>query len=125
MLTSLTLNQLVGLDDTHIMDWNGTKLHSQVLTSLARLRSDANEAGFDLRVASGFRSFDRQLAIFNGKVRGDRPIYDENGNTIEVDSLSSYDLLCSILRFSALPGASRHHWGTDIDIYDANASSSD
>ena len=27
--------------------------------------------------------------------------------------------------FSALPGASRHHWGTDIDVYDANAVSSD
>jgi LAS superfamily LD-carboxypeptidase LdcB len=24
----------------------------------------------------------------------------------------------AILRWSALPGASRHHWGTDIDVYD-------
>ncbi|MGB2173241.1 MAG: M15 family metallopeptidase, partial [Porticoccaceae bacterium] len=27
----------------------------------------------------------------------------------------------AILRWSALPGASRHHWGTDFDIYDASA----
>ena len=26
-----------------------------------------------------------------------------------------------ILRFSALPGTSRHHWGTDIDVYDRAA----
>ena len=26
-----------------------------------------------------------------------------------------------ILRFSALPGTSRHHWGTDLDVYDAGA----
>jgi LAS superfamily LD-carboxypeptidase LdcB len=24
------------------------------------------------------------------------------------------------MRFSAIPGASRHHWGCDIDIYDAS-----
>jgi len=26
-----------------------------------------------------------------------------------------------ILNWSALPGASRHHWGTDIDVYDRAA----
>ena len=26
-----------------------------------------------------------------------------------------------MLRFSALPGASRHHWGSDIDVFDAAA----
>ncbi|NIM47861.1 MAG: D-alanyl-D-alanine carboxypeptidase family protein, partial [Gemmatimonadales bacterium] len=25
------------------------------------------------------------------------------------------------LRWSALPGASRHHWGTDLDVYDLAA----
>jgi LAS superfamily LD-carboxypeptidase LdcB len=25
------------------------------------------------------------------------------------------------MRYSALPGTSRHHWGTDLDIYDAAA----
>ncbi len=29
----------------------------------------------------------------------------------------------AILRWSALPGASRHHWGTDIDVYDRGCSS--
>ena len=27
----------------------------------------------------------------------------------------------AILRWSALPGASRHHWGTDLDVYDKAA----
>jgi len=125
MLNNLTLDQLVGRDDAHVVDWNGTSLNSHVLNSFKRLSSDAKKAGFDLRIASGFRSFDRQLIIFNGKARGDRPIFDDNGDVIKIDDLSSYDLLCSILRFSALPGASRHHWGTDIDVYDASAVSSD
>ncbi len=29
------------------------------------------------------------------------------------------ELLFAILRWSAIPGCSRHHWGTDIDVYDA------
>ena len=125
MLNNLTLDQLVGRDDAHVIDWNGTSLNFQVLNPFKRLSNDAKKAGFDLRIASGFRSFDRQLTIFNSKARGDRPIFDDDGHAIKIDDLSSYDLLCSILRFSALPGASRHHWGTDIDVYDANAVSSD
>jgi LAS superfamily LD-carboxypeptidase LdcB len=27
----------------------------------------------------------------------------------------------AILRWSALPGASRHHWGTDVDVFDRSA----
>ena len=30
-----------------------------------------------------------------------------------------------ILRWSAIPGGSRHHWGCDLDIYDQKAISSD
>jgi hypothetical protein len=29
--------------------------------------------------------------------------------------------LHAILRFSAIPGTSRHHWGTDLDVYDTAA----
>ena len=25
------------------------------------------------------------------------------------------------MRWSAIPGSSRHHWGTDLDVYDAAA----
>ena len=35
--------------------------------------------------------------------------------------MSEREIVYAILRWSALPGASRHHWGTDIDVYDENA----
>jgi LAS superfamily LD-carboxypeptidase LdcB len=35
--------------------------------------------------------------------------------------LSPQQQLEAILRYSALPGASRHHWGSDLDIYDRAA----
>ena len=36
-------------------------------------------------------------------------------------SLSAEQQLHAILRFSAIPGTSRHHWGTDLDVFDAAA----
>jgi len=35
--------------------------------------------------------------------------------------LRASEKIASILRWSALPGTSRHHWGTDLDIIDAKA----
>ena len=35
--------------------------------------------------------------------------------------LTERELVFAILRWSALPGASRHHWGTDLDVFDAAA----
>jgi LAS superfamily LD-carboxypeptidase LdcB len=40
---------------------------------------------------------------------------------LDFDSLSGEQLISAILSWSALPGASRHHWGTDIDIIDIAA----
>ncbi len=40
---------------------------------------------------------------------------------LNVAALSEEELVFAILRWSALPGASRHHWGTDLDVYDAAA----
>lgn len=97
------------------------RLRQEAAAAFARLAADAAGAGFDLRVASGYRSFDRQLAIFNGKARGERPVFDDAGRPLALAGLSMEERLAAILRFSALPGASRHHWGTDIDVYDAAA----
>jgi hypothetical protein len=85
------------------------------------LREAAQTEGLDLRAASSFRDFDRQLAIWNGKFRGERPILDRAGNQLDAASLSPEERVDAILLWSALPGASRHHWGTDFDVFDAAA----
>ncbi len=46
---------------------------------------------------------------------------DDQGLVLDFTQLSSEEVLWAILRWSALPGTSRHHWGTDLDVYDANA----
>lgn len=73
-----------------------------------------------MNIASGFRSLERQLAIWNRKWRGEVSLLDKTGSELDVSSLSELEKLQAILHWSALPGASRHHWGTDFDIYDAN-----
>jgi LAS superfamily LD-carboxypeptidase LdcB len=47
-------------------------------------------------------------------------VLDQFGQPIDINSLSDEEKVFAILRWSALPGASRHHWGTDLDVYDAS-----
>ena len=96
-------------------------LLADTASALKRLRQRAKKAGFDLAVASGFRSYTRQLAIFNAKAAGERVVMGEHGHALDLSTLNDTALLDAILRFSALPGTSRHHWGTDVDVWDASA----
>ena len=91
---------------------------SRAFTALSRR---AASEGFDLRPASAFRDYDRQARIVNEKWSGNRPVEDEAGRPIVRASMSDTAWLGAILRYSALPGTSRHHWGTDLDVWDAAA----
>jgi LAS superfamily LD-carboxypeptidase LdcB len=86
-----------------------------------RLRESASAHGFDLAILSGFRSFERQLSIWNRKARGELAVLDSDAQPLDANGLSDGELAFAILRWSALPGASRHHWGTDLDVFDAAA----
>ena len=114
--------QLTGQDD-NLIDYQVilTGLHQDVVAPFQLLQSAAAEAGFDLAVASSYRNFDRQLMIWNAKAAGERPVLDSHGQVLDVTALEPWPLVQAILRWSALPGASRHHWGTDLDIYDKSA----
>ena len=99
----------------------GARMHQEAVDAFVALRSAAAEAGFDVAILSGFRSFDRQLGIWNRKASGEQPVHDSEARPMDLATLSDEGLVYAILRWSALPGASRHHWGTDLDIYDAAA----
>jgi LAS superfamily LD-carboxypeptidase LdcB len=55
------------------------------------------------------------------KFRGERPLYDEHGNARDRSAMSDEEVVDAILCWSAMPGASRHHWGTELDLVDAAA----
>lgn len=124
---------LLGLNDLSLVTYSeqgaqseqSNKVHPQVIPALISLTQKAAVAGFDMRIASGFRSFVRQLSIWNNKAYGLRPVLDQFEQPIDLNVLSDDEKVFAILRWSALPGASRHHWGTDIDVYDASRMSAD
>jgi len=115
---------LMGSTERHLRRLNPAQpimIHAQVVEPFVALQAQAAKQGFDLQICSGFRSFERQLHIWNGKLSGLRPVVDKAGNPIVLEALSPWDQIQAVLRWSALPGASRHHWGTDFDVYDAAA----
>ncbi|HTF96372.1 MAG TPA: M15 family metallopeptidase [Cellvibrio sp.] len=115
--------QLLGLNENLLMrsEELGCSLHSETLAAVLHLRARAAQFGFDLRIASSFRNFERQLLIWNNKALGIRPVLDSSGNPLDINVLTDCEKVFAILRWSALPGASRHHWGTDLDVYDASS----
>jgi LAS superfamily LD-carboxypeptidase LdcB len=111
---------LTGRSSAHIVESTdpGFRLHRSAATALCRLQAAAAEAAIDLQPLSAFRDFGHQLRIWNEKYRGERPLLDHHGHPLKALTLSPAARIDAILLWSALPGASRHHWGTDVDVID-------
>ncbi|MBI0276828.1 MAG: M15 family metallopeptidase [Hafnia alvei] len=115
----MTMAMLTGQSTEHLAVLCGHhRLQPEAIEAFQALQRAAKNAGFNLQPASTFRDFARQQAIWNAKFEGERAVLDENSQPIDISTLTNGELCCAILRWSALPGASRHHWGTDLDIYD-------
>jgi len=114
--------QLTGRDRGHIVELASPRcmLHAAVIDAFLAMREDAARAGIDLLPASSFRDFERQRRIWNAKYRGERTALDRRGRPTDLSGRSPEARVETILLWSALPGASRHHWGSDIDVVDGN-----
>ncbi len=114
--------ELTGRARTHVVqrDDLGAALHPAVVEPFLALREAAAREGIELAICSGFRDFEAQCRIWNLKYRGERPCYDARGNVRDFATLGA-EVIDAILGWSALPGASRHHWGCDIDVIDRAA----
>ena len=112
--------ELTGRSATHVVQRDDVRaaIHRAALEPFLALKDSAAAAGIELEIASAFRDFAAQVRIWNMKYRGERPLYDAAGNVRDHASLDPSELIEGILCWSALPGASRHHWGTDIDVID-------
>ncbi|WP_025634860.1 D-alanyl-D-alanine carboxypeptidase family protein, partial [Vibrio parahaemolyticus] len=78
----MTPAQLTGTTDSHLQSTMvGQKaflMHPDVANDLLNMIEAAKKAGFKMEIASGFRDFSRQRAIWNGKFEGELPILDSN-----------------------------------------------
>lgn len=115
--------ELTGRSGAHLAEIPelSARVHAHAITALRSLRALAKEAGFDLVPWSAFRDFERQMTIWNGKYTGERALFSPTGERLDVQAMTALERVTAILRWSALPGASRHHWGSDLDLVDRNA----
>ena len=115
--------ELTGRARTHVvlMPEFGCELHPKAAAALRAMGAVAAHEGIDLQAVSGFRDFERQLAIWNGKFRGTRALLDKAGRPLRAADLDEARRVAAILVWTALPGASRHHWGSDCDVIDRAA----
>jgi hypothetical protein len=65
---------------------------------------------YPLKIISSTRNFSRQAGIWNAKFYGKRQGY-QTCPKMTPSKCARY-----VLRYSSMPGTSRHHWGTDIDL---------
>ncbi len=115
--------ELTGRADSHValcVELDAV-MHVGATAALLGMRRQARADGIELRACSAYRSFERQLTIWNAKYRGERPLLDRSGRVLDALALGPERRIAAILEWSALPGASRHHWGTDVDLIDLGA----
>lgn len=109
---SFTRSQLIGKGNPDIIGASyTTKMHKQAKAAFLKMKAAATNDGITIEVVSAYRSFQRQKEIFEGKY-----------NRFTNQGMSPLEAIEKILEYSTIPGTSRHHWGTDIDIIDGGVS---
>jgi LAS superfamily LD-carboxypeptidase LdcB len=115
--------ELTGRARSHVIQRDDLKaaLHPALIEPFLAMKADAASAGIEIAITSAFRDFEAQQRIWNLKWTGQRPLYGADGVERDHAALTGAELVEAILCWSALPGASRHHWGSEIDVVDAAA----
>jgi LAS superfamily LD-carboxypeptidase LdcB len=115
--------EITGRSRTHVVQFYEPRFaaHKATATAFMDMRNEARLSGIDLIPFSTFRDFKTQLRIWNHKYLGKKPLYDIDGNVRDYPSLDEEAIIRHILDWSALPGGSRHQWGTEIDVVDGAA----
>ncbi len=97
----------------YVMGPNKMYLRKETLEAYLKMYEAAMADGIRLKIASATRNFDYQSELWNNKWTGSRIV---DGMDLSVSFPDGLERFKKILEYSAAPGASRHHWGTDIDI---------
>lgn len=115
----ISAQQILGLDDKHVgyID-DKHQLQPPVIGAFMTMQHAAKQQGHDLQLVSSYRSFSKQASIWNRKWKGELKLNTLDNIILDTDSLSDIQKMHAILLWSAIPGGSRHHWGTDFDVFD-------
>jgi LAS superfamily LD-carboxypeptidase LdcB len=115
--------ELTGRARSHVQQFAQPRFAAQPAAAAAFLamREAALRDGIDLLPCASFRPLQGQLRIWNRKFSGAATLRDREGRPRDFAALAPEELVWAILGWSGLPGASRRHWGTDIDVFDRAA----
>lgn len=105
--------ELIGKADIALFG-EGIQLRKAAYEAFTAMQKAAYANGFAIKGVSGYRNFYRQKGIWERKYR----------HYTQVEGLQPLAAITKIITYSTLPGTSRHHWGTDIDLIDGNAKAS-
>lgn len=94
-------------------------LRKEALAAFQKMHAAAQKEGIQLTIISATRPFHHQKGIWEGKWKGNRQV---DGKLLSPTVKDTAGRAKKILRWSSMPGTSRHHWGTDIDINNLNNS---
>ena len=122
----LTWQQSIGINNEHLVEVSDSVgksflINETVKEPLCNLLEQAKCDDIPIAIISSHRTFQQQLTIWNDKWQGYRPVYSRHGRPLNVNSMSNMEKYKAIALWSALPGLSRHHWGTDLDVFSAAA----
>ncbi len=88
-------------------------MRTDAYTQFIKMYEAAKKDGVSLKIISATRTFNNQKLIWESKWNGKR---DVNGIRLPADMPPKMKAEM-ILSASSMPGTSRHHWGTDVDLY--------
>lgn len=89
----------------------GFSLRKEAYDAFVKMRTAAAKDGISIHVVSSYRNYAHQNRIWERKYKR----FTKQG-------LSPLNAIKKIIEYSTIPGTSRHHWATDIDIIDKSAS---
>lgn len=99
--------------DSKYANRQGLFLRSEAYDAFVKMHTAALEYGVQLAIVSATRNFESQKYIWERKWNGKTLVEGKNLAKSVSDPVERAKI---ILRFSSMPGTSRHHWGTDIDL---------
>ncbi len=100
---------LMGKSDP-VLHGDGYALRKEAYEAFLKMKAEAAKSGFKIKVVSSYRNYAHQNRIWERKYK-----------RFTAEGLSPIEAIKKIIEYSTIPGTSRHHWGTDIDIVDGNA----
>ncbi|MEZ4910938.1 MAG: M15 family metallopeptidase [Saprospiraceae bacterium] len=100
--------------DTKYASKSGMYLQKDAYHAFITMYEAAKKDGITLKILSATRNFNDQKRIWENKWTGKTIL--SNGENAAKHYPRPADRAKKILEFSSMPGTSRHHWGTDIDL---------